>query len=526
METLRPRETIENVVFGEYNGLPCVICGEAVDWRDLLWSRREEVAVHGVCAGQIEAWRLEDSKEKVRRDARKVPEVKNTFWKHGKQYQCWTGGVVNITTRGKPNGRIPVLCNKWGCNDCGEHKRNKLAAELIGGIEHEWGERQKFVLLTLTIRARIKYNNDRVENWKAYRERTGLESFYQWQGSDDWTRESIVQELDWIASEYGTEMLVPVRAQFRDTEWRKYMSGCWKKFSDRYRYHFKKRIEFLKTMELTQQGIPHWHAVIPIPKDEKPQAYAMKLGKFAAQAWQEITKDSYQIDVSSRKTNTPQSAIQYVLKYVTKDLPRWDVKGMRRYDTSIGFPRVKVGDVHKFGWTEEDGEDGVFNVWEYEQSLNSVRQLTKQGMYIEALVNTNGLAKMAIHKTGEIKNVKLAYTMGEDPSQEQWEKMWEWMKHKDMSYLGPADGTPSRRMEEKVRDGSRITVHEFRRRVSALGEHIYRFNRRMMKGVYFNPYPVLIEAWEEPELEFIAAEQTRDGKVHINLDRDRARIYL
>ena len=281
-------------------------------------------------------------------------------------------------------------------------------------------------------------------------------------------------------------------------------------------------------MELTKQGIPHFHAVVPVPKGQKAQQFAMGLQKFATQAWHSITRDSYQVDVSTSKTKTPEKAMGYVLKYVTKDLPRWDVKGMRRYDTSIGFPRVKVGDVHKFGWTEEDGEEQVFNLWEYEQSVNSIRELTKKNGYVEALVNKAGQADFVVNGTGEIYTVPLTrWTDGlKNPPQEKWEQIWAWMKHKDMSYLGPSEGTPSRGIEEKCVMNGRIHVFEFRRRVRALGEHIYRFNRRMMEGIYFDPGDTLIDAWEDYRLPFVKAEQMRNGRVFINLNQTRGNLYL
>lgn len=241
----------------------------------------------------------------------------------GQVTHCWTAGGIEYG----PNS-LPLACGKWHCRDCGKRKGKTLIRELITAWLAVYGPETPARLMTLTLRAPV-----------AVLERGGVE----------WGKVSrrVLQETG--RTEEELNRMSAERREWTPEEMDKWLTKCMQKLAKRWHRDLGERPEFLRTTELTKQGTPHIHLVLP----DRPYLLEQSFFSWLRRTWLEITGDSHIVHISDRdglhrgaKVETLHKCLRYVLKYVTKAFKEegkeWQYPHRRRYNCTAGFPRCIV----------------------------------------------------------------------------------------------------------------------------------------------------------------------------------------
>ena len=137
----------------------------------------------------------------------------------------------------------------------------------------------------------------------------------------------------------------------------------------------KKSLKWLRVMEVTKRGTPHWHMVAgPIPDEQEVRCFGGKLNAAAflsrmddcrcvshtfARAWFKVTHDSFV--VYATPVVGAEGAGAYMAKYLAKTFgseDRHKALGMkRRWSSSRGWPgsgRMQLEPTMEGGWKQRD----------------------------------------------------------------------------------------------------------------------------------------------------------------------------
>ena len=255
-----------------------------------------------------------------------IPRTPLESW-HGKQ-QCanYIGWITakNLKTGG--TYAMPAGCGQWHCPVCGQKKLSSLQTKLRETWDRLYGE-ERSALLTLTV------------PWKKrwLRPDQMLKGEPTWEFDEDETTGAQLRKIGWelvhaghSAAAFYWQLTPPLR--------QKLLTACWSNVRAKYWKHYHKRLEYVGAPELTKQGAPHLHMVVPQSVTNQGE-YRMILQWWTeALAGTELPAQNYR---PPRKDLSPMAGIRYIMKYITKnskmDYRRAGYKRIRRYRKSAGF---------------------------------------------------------------------------------------------------------------------------------------------------------------------------------------------
>ena len=289
----------------------------------------------------------------------------------------WDGAWI-IIKEGEREFRWPSSCGKRYCKVCGQRIFASNYASLMDGAELRFAG-SKWCLLTLTYRARPRNNpNDKTSMpWKWQR--------FARQRKADLTSKILIEEglkLRPQLNELGVYDRVVARAKLMPREWIDYKSECWAEMRKRWNNQIDEPLDYFAAWELTQQGTPHIHAAIRMPKRFESHQGRLLLEQWFRYQWCQVINevpDEIQVTLVDKGIGR---SLGYCLGYSTKDSffeapayaqgmrelgqllddeelveksrkVNWNYK-IRKIDKSQSLPRVLSGVIAKFIST--DGE--------------------------------------------------------------------------------------------------------------------------------------------------------------------------
>ena len=330
------------------------------------------------------------------------PVVKDRPEWGGKVFDCqnWQGGWLWLAARGEEMQK-PAACGKNYRIKCGPKRAKSRKISLREGVLRtpEWAERE-YPFMTLTFRARETKGTkgNRVpETWGRWLQRMGrglpglaeLIEQKEWLGAieaidevlaenkpNSWTYEQVLMiHREWtkaMSELYEVPQYlcgVVLRGAFRQKHWIPFYNGCFYMLRKAWKRDFGEKMQFVRIMELTEQGVPHLHCCY-----QKPVEYDLwTIWRWLRHEWAGLLGElEHQVQVDAgqwQKSHSIEGSLDYKFKYLFKDYgasrqSKWFNKGVlelteeeisdnwnegyRRQSVSAEWPRAIAGDVDMF----------------------------------------------------------------------------------------------------------------------------------------------------------------------------------
>ena len=144
----------------------------------------------------------------------------------------------------------------------------------------------------------------------------------------------------------------------------------WKKFRQRLEYHFKQKIYYLTVHERHKSGNIHYHTIFfNIPKIRN---------KDLAKIW----GNGF---IKNKRVKDLQHALNYILKYICKDIDDSRVKGKRAYFHNLPHKPVKERDIDTIVKTippKEHRLDETNSEYEYKDRNGNIRKVKIKTFFV------------------------------------------------------------------------------------------------------------------------------------------------
>ena len=274
----------------------------------------------------------------------------------------WRGGWLHLwNRRGKCS--IPMECGKRYCLQCGPRRARRDRLGLY--MAHQMSRVSTRPVSLATYTFRTKWPN---ETWKDFGERTGTFNNPLPEDVEEWSGQKL---LRWTRR-WGHHWQCQIRRRFTPAMWMRYMTACWQEMCQMWEESFGERMPYMRVWELTQQGIPHIHAITSIPVG----VHRWQMEQWAADAWTKVRGENEEglmgVKWTREASKAIGAAVGYISKYLTKDYSYearnsdddWNT-GLRRIAKSAHFPTPEMGDIDRFV-TLRGGE--VIDVRRYRQA--------------------------------------------------------------------------------------------------------------------------------------------------------------
>ena len=227
----------------------------------------------------------------------------------------WTGYWLQTHSTNYGFREQPAPCSKLYCPTCGPQRRSHIMRNAAIGVTHAY-PKARFALMTLTYQTRRWYRRGYViEPWQAFMRRHNIDQIPRL--PSDWDSMERRQQALWFRQQPEPHQVM-LRAQLTPKQWHTlasaqlfYLWSAWQ------RMWGEKPIYYL-VWELTQQGTPHLHIVYHIPA--KATTYTLR--RWLERTWARIlgiTSFTPQVDVGRDFKGDPFPALDYALKYASKD---------------------------------------------------------------------------------------------------------------------------------------------------------------------------------------------------------------